>query len=217
MPNFANVGVYQDRSTMLWSRRIDAPVEKVWAAVTLKEHLDRWMAGLESPQMELRLGGRHFWWAGPGTIDEFEPLRVIRLKCGDGFPFMRYELEPDGDATLFTFTDRMNRGERAPGSNWEETEDGWRQSHDDPIGTRSPGGPGTHWVGVAAGWHSFVDALEAYISGNADGREDLQRLCETHGEWRGFVAYDRLCELYDGWFSEFWSEGGEGWILEDAN
>lgn len=133
MSEIANVGVHQDRSTMSWPRRIDAPVEKVWEAITLKEHLDRWMAGLEAPQMELRLGGRHFWWTGDGTVDEFEPLRVIRLGHGDGFPFMRYEVAPDGYGTLFAFTDRMNRGERAPKSDWEQTENGWRQSPDDPI------------------------------------------------------------------------------------
>ena len=217
MSEIANVGVHQDRSTMSWPRRIDAHVEKVWEAITLKEHLDRWMAGLEAPQMELRLGGRHFWWTGDGTVDEFEPLRVIRLGHGDGFPFMRYEVAPDGYGTLFAFTDRMNRGERAPKSDWEQTENGWRQSPDDPIAIRSPGGPGTHWVGVAAGWHSFVDSLEAYIGGDADGRDDLERLCKTHGEWRGFVGHDRLCELYDEWFAEFWGEGGEGWNLEHAS
>ena len=213
MADFPHVAVYEDRSTMSWSRRIDAPVETVWEAVTQKEHLDRWMAGLEAPQMELRLGGRHFWWTGDGTIDEFELLRVIRQRHGDGFPFMRYEMEPTAGGTRFTFTDRMNRGERAPNTNWEETAEGWRQHLEDPVPTRAPGGPGTHWVGVAAGWHSFVDALQAYIAGQAGGREELERLCKEHGEWHGFVGHDGLCEMYNAWFEDCWGEGGAGWDL----
>ncbi len=217
MSRIPNRAVYKDRSTMSWPRHIDAPIERVWEAITQKERLDRWMQGLEAPQMELRLGGRHFWWTGTGTVDGFEPLRVIRLRHGDGFPFMRYELQPDGQGTSYTFTDRMNRGERAPNTNWEETEAGLRQSQDDPIATLSPGGPGTHWVGVAAGWHSFVDALEAYIAGDAQGRGDLEGLCKEHGEWRGFLGHDRLCELYHQWFADFWGEGGEGWDLPDPD
>jgi len=42
MPDIQNVGTHLARNTMSWRRRIDAPVERVWEAVTQKEHLDRW-------------------------------------------------------------------------------------------------------------------------------------------------------------------------------
>jgi hypothetical protein len=79
--------------------------------------------------------------------------------------FTRFEIEPDGDGTLFHLIDKL------PGDFVMEV--GSRQ--DNPIedsdtekmrlvGYNQPGGPGTHWTGVVAGWHAFVDSLESYLT-----------------------------------------------------
>ena len=65
-----------------------------------------------------------------------------------------FHVAPNRDGTQLELIYRMADGARVPE----------RIARDEPFGARQPGGPGTHWVGVAAGWHSFVDALEAHVS-----------------------------------------------------
>ncbi|MEO2005364.1 MAG: SRPBCC domain-containing protein [Candidatus Poribacteria bacterium] len=198
MPELPNVGKHLARNTMSWSRHIDAPVERVWEVVTRKEHLDEWF--MPTQQTELRLGGRHWWFDG-GVVDEFEAGRVIRFYEEANGSWTRFAVAPDGDGALFTLTERMGDGVYWDDTEWEETEDGWVQLHDDRIAVRSPGGRGTHWVGVAAGYHGFVDSLDTYITGKPDG----------------YVDYDALNVLYDEWYAVLWGEGGEGWNLKDAD
>jgi hypothetical protein len=31
------------------------------------------------------------------------------------------------------------------------------------LAVKQPGGPGTHWVGLMAGWHMFMDSLTNYL------------------------------------------------------
>lgn len=197
MPEMPHAGVFLARNIMSWSRRIDAPVERVWETVTQKEHLDKWY--MKAHQTELWVGGKHDWFRG-GAVDEFEPLRAIRFH-GQGNSWQRFAIVPDGDGTIFTLTDRMGDGAYWEDTEWEETENGWAQRPDERIAVRSPGGRGTHWVGVAAGYHGFVDSLDTYITGNTDG----------------YMSYDRLNELYDAWYAVFWGEGGAGWELKDAD
>ena len=197
MPELPNVGKHLARNTMSWSRHIAAPVERVWEVVTQKEHLDKWY--MEAVQTELRVGGKHDWCAG-GSVDEYEPMRVIRF-MGTNDSWQRFTVTSDGNGTLFTLTDRMGDGVYWDDTEWEKTEDGWVQLPDERIAVRSPGGRGTHWVGVAAGYHGFVDSRDTYITGNTEGYADD----------------DALNGLYDAWYAVFWGEGGEGRNLEDAD
>ncbi|MBT3270918.1 hypothetical protein HN371_27500 [Candidatus Poribacteria bacterium] len=199
MPDIPNVGVHLARNTMSWSRRIDAPVERVWEAVTRKEHLDEWY--MAAQQTELRLGGKHDWFQDGGVVDEYEPLRAIRFYAPKNRSWQRFSVEPDGGSSVFTLTDRIGDGSYWPDTEWEETEGGWVQLPEERVAVRSPGGRGTHWVGIAAGYHGFVDSLDTYITGNTDG----------------YASYERLNELYDAWYTTFWGEGGDGWSLKDAD
>jgi hypothetical protein len=42
-----------------------------------------------------------------------------------------------------------------------------------------PGGPGTHWSGVAAGYHGFVDSLEGHITGTKTD-SNYDDMCRTY-------------------------------------
>ena len=159
MPDIPNVGVHLARNTISWSRRIDAPVDRVWEATTKKKHLDEWY--MAEDQTEFWLGGKHTWWQG-GTVDEFELMRGFRLSMPSVNAWQRWAVESHRDGTLFTFADRLGDdfSFRPKEEAWEETRDGWRQLPGQPVDQRQPGGLGTHWVGFAAGYHCFVDALD---------------------------------------------------------
>ena len=49
-----------------------------------------------------------------------------------------------------------------------------------------PGGIGTHWSGIASGYHGFVNALESYITGvdiPFDDDEATRFYCDILDEW----------------------------------
>jgi uncharacterized protein YndB with AHSA1/START domain len=140
---------------MVWTRRLPVPVEQVWTAVSSVEGLRAWWfkrpAG-EPPKVkefDLRPGGafRHHW---DNVILDFKEHQFIHF---DG---MRFELRQRDGSTEFVFLDT-----------WEAT----AVPPTPGLGSEQPGGPGTPWSGVAAGWHGTVDALEAALTG--EPREDL--------------------------------------------
>ena len=79
---------------------------------------------------------------------------------------LRFEMRPDGHETMFALLDTW-----AEGARFEEN---------GPLADQ-PGGPGTPWIGVAAGWHSGVDSLRRLFDPAAPERE-----------------YERLCRFYAG-------------------
>jgi hypothetical protein len=100
-------------------------------------------------------------------------LRRVQFDVdGDSGAFLRFEMKAANGVSFFALTDRMGDGVDA--GKWKDA----------PAHRRhQPGGPGTHWSGVAAGYHGFVDALEEHLAGGPSG---------------GRVAsdYDELCKAY---------------------
>jgi uncharacterized protein YndB with AHSA1/START domain len=117
-------------------------VEAVWPLVSTLEGVQQWWLPGAS-EFDLRPGGtfRHHW---QNVIREFREHEFI------GFDGMRWELRPRDGGSEFALIDTWG-AEAAP------TEPG--------LGSEQPGGPGTPWAGVAAGWHGTVDALEAAVTG----------------------------------------------------
>ncbi len=144
-----DVGYYIDRRTMVWERRLNVDMDRVWAAVSKEEELEKW---LWETKMDFREGGTYEWIGGGwgGTISELRSKRVVQFQISDDEgrsvdAFQRFEIIPDGEGCLFKFTDRMGPTVS--------------------MGLQ-PGGPGTHWVEIAGYWHGYVDRLEAYVQGN---------------------------------------------------
>jgi uncharacterized protein YndB with AHSA1/START domain len=153
-----DAGILIDRHAMVWIRRLEAPIEELWALVSTKDGLARWW--LVPPKaFELRPGGLfdHHW---RNVIVDFEEHRFIDFSPGDPSdpsrrPYadtvcMRFELSPvDDNTTMFTFLDTWEP-DVTPGG--------------DGPGRAQPGGPGTPWSGVAAGWHAMVNKLALTVN-----------------------------------------------------
>lgn len=104
------------RPTVRVERRYPHPIEKVWRAVTMPEHLDQWFP---SPvEVDLRPGGAmHFRAfegepAVAGTVHVVEAPR--RLSFVWGTDRLAFELAPDGDGTTFTLTHSFDDRYGAP-------------------------------------------------------------------------------------------------------
>jgi uncharacterized protein YndB with AHSA1/START domain len=145
-------GTYELR----FQRRFGHPVERVWAALTEPEELKTWLAEAE---IDLRKGGSVMLrWQNReqadevmrregidpeeegntgilhGTITELDPPRLLEWD-GDIHGTLRWELRPDGDGTVLTFTSTM-----------DELEEKFKSMN-------------------LAGWHLHFDILERALEG----------------------------------------------------
>ena len=95
-----------DRWQLRFVRRLGHRPEKVWRAITEAEHLAAWFPA--EMHGERKAGARlTFVFAegeGPNTDGEmlaFDPPTLLEYRWGE--ETLRFELEPDGDATVLTF------------------------------------------------------------------------------------------------------------------
>ncbi len=162
---------FPDRHTVLFERTFEAPVERVWHMLSEPEEMARWFM---PTTLEPRVGGRFSCEGGwDGTISTWEPGRCFQFDADEG-GITRFAIEPDGTGTRFTLTDRLppDISLTTEGATWQDM----------PVGARQPGGPGTHWPGVLAGWHGFVDALACHLEGR-DCPFDYPAMVEQYGAW----------------------------------
>lgn len=105
---------------MVWTRRLGAPIERVWAAVSTTEGLRKWWIGNRA-EIDLQPGGvfRHHW---RSTITDLRKYEYIDFESEPGFGGMRFELKADGDGTEFSFIDVMKdenaRPKPGPAAGW---------------------------------------------------------------------------------------------------
>ena len=127
-------------ATIRFERRLSAPIERVWAAITDPGQLATWLA---TSSIDLRAGGKveHvFDPADPGgqvngTILRIEPMTVLEYAwrfLGEPDSILRYDLVADGETTVMTLTHRL-------------------------LGIDQVSGYG-------AGWHAYLDALAAVLA-----------------------------------------------------
>ena len=120
--------------TLRFERRLQHPVQQVWAAITEPDQIEAWWG---RAAVDLRPGGamRIEWLNGdvtmPATITELDPPRVLEIE-GEPHGRLRFELEPDGDATVLRFIARS------------------------PV-------PDDFLSKVQAGWHFHLDALADFV------------------------------------------------------
>jgi uncharacterized protein YndB with AHSA1/START domain len=164
-----SLATFVDRHTMVYDRRYEHPIQRVWEAVTTAEHLDAWM--LPETRIDPRLGGVcGFGWGGEidetnlDTITVWEPPTCVQYSATDG-SFMRFDLSPDGEATRLRFTLHYLPPTDA--------------AMDDMEGGDRPGGPDTAWrPGFLAGFHEMLDDLGPHLRGEwtrADNQAWLDR------------------------------------------
>lgn len=133
-----------------FERRSKHSIDRLWRAITNAEELERWMG--YPARVDLRVGGDYFveFIGNPdsnldGVIVEIEPGR--RLRYAWGFSVLEWSLapSPEGDSCRYTF---LHHGMPVRGIPEEE--------------------------GVAAGWHAWLDELDAMLDGVAITREQSQ-------------------------------------------
>jgi uncharacterized protein YndB with AHSA1/START domain len=104
-----------------FERRLPHPVEKVWAALTDPGEIEAWLAATEID--DLVVGGRIVLrWLNSdedgnqavmdAEITELDPPRLFEFS-GDPHGTLRWELRPDGDGCLLSFTARGAFGDEA--------------------------------------------------------------------------------------------------------
>ena len=120
--------------TLRFERRLQHPVQQVWAAITEPDQIEAWWG---RAAVDLRPGGamRIEWLNGdvtmPATITELDPPHVLEIE-GEPHGRLRFELEPDGDGTVLRFIARS------------------------PV-------PEDFLSKVQAGWHFHLDALADFV------------------------------------------------------
>ena len=99
---------HADHAILRFERRLKHPVQRVWEAITDPAEIEAWWG---RAAVDLRAGGtmRIEWLNGdvtmPATITELDPPRVLEIE-GEPHGTLRFELAPEGDATLLTFVAR---------------------------------------------------------------------------------------------------------------
>ena len=142
------------RHRLVFERRLNHPVERVWAALTEPDQIEAWLARAE---LEPRAGGRvRLQWLNTddaegnqheqgvvanGTVAAIDAPRLLELDT-DVHGRLRWELSPDGDRTDLTFTVVLQM-------------------------------PDEHVTENAAGWHVHLDFL-------ADWLDDATRVDWPH-------------------------------------
>jgi uncharacterized protein YndB with AHSA1/START domain len=120
-----------------FERRLPHPLEKVWRAVTEREHMKAWfpdeVLGERRAGAPLKFVSEAMGTTFEGEMLVFEPMSTMELQWGPTNK-LRIELQPDGDGTLLTLVETL-------GELGEAARD-------------------------AAGWHECLDRLVADLAGS---------------------------------------------------
>lgn len=141
--------------TMTFERRSVHPVAKLWRSITDADEVSRWMR--YPARIDLHLGGDwhiDFSRTDGGALDGVI-VRIEperRLAYVWGMSVLEWKLEPRDDGCRYTF---VHHGQ-APGLV-------------------------DHEEGLAAGWHDFLDGLDAHL-------DDISRTDEEdHAKWKALM------------------------------
>jgi len=144
-----------DRSRLTFTRSLRHAPEKVWRALTETEQLGEWFPdgpprGKFIEGETLQFGGTEA--KGPmftGIVLVADPPRVLEYMWGDDT--LRFELRPDGDGTVLTFTDTFDEYGKAArdGAGWHACLDMLGFALD---GTTPAGDNGARWREIHPGY-----------------------------------------------------------------
>ena len=156
-----------DPSTVRFSRRLAIDLQRAWQLITDQEHLSTWMF---ETKLELRVGGTFEFPTWKGVISRLEDLHCIRFTAEAG-GYSQFEISSDVDGeTIVRLVDFLPAGMLVPDHLTKGS---------DVFGMKQHGGPGTHWAGLLAGWHSGSNSLEAYAS-NRENSGDYMSLVRLY-------------------------------------
>lgn len=134
----------EERRGVRFERRLAAPVDEVWDALTRADRLARWLA---PGAIEARAGGSvrlDFGQGGSvaGRVIRCEPPSLLEFEWrfpGETESVVRFDLSPAGEETLLVLDHRLLAAE--------------------------------HATGYSAGWHAYLAALDDHLA-SRDGSWD---------------------------------------------
>lgn len=169
--DFGDLDVHDGHVVLTFTRRRAHPQQKVWRGLTEPAHVAAWFPttidGEQTAGAALRFRFRDLDIPPvDGEMRAFEPPSLMELLWGD--ELLRFELAPDGEGTLLTFTCRFDEVGRAArdGAGWHEcldqldhavaetaapwsSPDRWREIHDQYVARFGPAastvGPPPEW------------------------------------------------------------------------
>lgn len=156
-------------STVRFTRILGTGLERAWQIITDQDHLSTWMF---ETRLELKIGGTFEFPTWKGVISRLEHLHCIRFTAEAG-GYSQFEISSINDnETRARLIDFLPDGMLVPDHLTQSSE---------TFGMKQHCGPGTHWAGLLAGWHSGSDSLEAYASNreNSGDYMSLVRLYEA--------------------------------------
>jgi uncharacterized protein YndB with AHSA1/START domain len=139
------------RWRLRFTRKLEHPLERVWAAVTEPEQLLAWFPTTIEGE---RAAGAPLRFAFPsgqaepfgGEMLAFEPPHVMEMRWGEDI--VRIELVAVDDGTELTLLDTLAQAGKAARD--------------------------------AAGWHTCLDSLQAHLAGAARARDAMSRWRAVH-------------------------------------
>ncbi len=152
---------------------VDAPISRVWDLIGTPEGLARWF--IPTVRFTPEQGAAFYFMEGwEGVISLYHPGRCISFFPEAGGE-TTFACDPVDDARcVFRLTDRQAPG-FVPPADIPMDPDMSRE-----VGLYQPGGPGTPWVGILAGWHCFAHDLVAAAVGADVRRPPLATLYDHY-------------------------------------
>jgi uncharacterized protein YndB with AHSA1/START domain len=143
-----------DRGRLTFTRSLKHAPEKVWRALTETDQLAEWFPdgpprGKFVEGETVQFGVSDDREGFEGTVVTVDPPRLLEYTWGGDT--LRFELQPDGDGTVLTFTDTFDEYGKAArdGAGWHACLDMLGHALD---GTRPAGDNGSNWREVYAGY-----------------------------------------------------------------
>jgi hypothetical protein len=172
-----NIARHLDKGTIVFERSFPVTTDVLWATIATQEGLKHWFM---PTKYKVKPGGRFSFEGGwDGVITASDPHQLIQFKPnGSDEAYLRFEISKAEAGCVFRLVDKLD-----PSQDVAEI-----FSDVPPYMAYQPGGPGTHWSGILAGYHGFVDALEGHLTG--DGPDNhFEDLCgvymTTLKDWYG--------------------------------
>jgi uncharacterized protein YndB with AHSA1/START domain len=187
-PDYGHLERDGERAVVRFERHLPHPPTKVWRALTEPEHLAAWFPttidGERAPGAELVFRFTDLDLPPmDGEMLAFEPTSLLELRWGPDA--LRFELAPDGDGTVLTFTARMEQFGKAA-----RDAAGWHTSLDrlacELSGAKAPSGSGSG-SGSGERWREVNEVYVARFGAQASTigpPEEWQRAHRAQGDRR---------------------------------
>ncbi|MEZ5018111.1 MAG: SRPBCC domain-containing protein [Flavipsychrobacter sp.] len=151
-----------DKNTAVFIGQYNVSLAKIWQAISTDEGLAKWFM---KSKMDVEVGGVFQFEGGwEGWIAALKELEYIQFNSSE-VSYTRFELRPTTVGVELRLVDKLPPAIEAQG--------------DSDIQNFQPNGKGTHWVGLLAGWHDFLLALESYLA-KKEIADNYKELCDVY-------------------------------------